>query len=171
MAELSQIGSLQEELLHEHDRCVELIIAIRLLAEAVTLILPNQVPNGDTILAHCAHDLVRLTKRDNRVFITLNDKQRFRDCRGIVEWRQTFEKGPHFWISLVTVLHASKISTVRSSVLQESYEVRWSDNIHGASDAAGVSSRRDQCNVSAIAGTRHHNSIRIEIWLRLDPVE
>src|SRR6266436_3598669 len=113
---------LQQELLDERHRGVELEVLVLLLAEAVALVLRLQVPDRRSLLLQLGHHLLRFRVVDARVVLPLHDEDRLPDAVGVVERRNLRQELAHLRVALVSVLDAAQVAAIGLGVLQEGDE-------------------------------------------------
>src|SRR5215472_1357402 len=163
--------SVQQEFFDEHYGCIETIIAVRFLANAVSFALHREIPDRGAVLPHCVHDLFRFRTRNDRIVFTLNDEQRFGDGSRVVQRCESFEEFTYLGIAFVAILHATKIAAIIGRTLQKCDQTGGTIDVDCAPYALRIVHGRYQRHVASIGCTANHHAVSIEIGLRLDPVK
>ena len=155
----------------EHHGGIELVVHVRLLAEAVAFVLGVEKPDRAAVPADLRHHLLGLAGRDARVVGPLDDEQRLRDPPGVVERGDPLEELGHLWHALVAILDAAQVAPVALGVLQERREVRNPDHIESAADPLVVGRGAGERHEAAIASAGDHDAVGVEIGPAGDPLE
>src|SRR6266511_4020011 len=116
---LPQPRLLEQMVLDELQRREELEVLVLLLAEAVALVLREEVPHGPAVPLYRGDHLLGLGVRHARVVAALDDEHRLRDLAGVREGRDRKKQLAHLRIPLVAVLGAAQVAPVRFGVLEE----------------------------------------------------
>ena len=155
----------------EHHRGVELEVHVRLLAEAVPLVLGIEKPHRAAVSADFRHHLLRLAGGNARVVGSLDDEQRLRDPTGVVERGDPLEELGHLRHALVAVFDAAEVAPVALGVLQERREVGNPDDIEGAADPLVVGRGAGERHEATVAAAGDHDAVGVEIGPGGDPIE
>src|SRR5712691_8981377 len=92
---VEKLCSLEQKLFDKEDRCVRSVISIALLRETVTLILPKDVPDGNSLLCR-RYKLCDVGDGNARIVLTMNDQQRLLNLLRVIERCDPFHEFLHF---------------------------------------------------------------------------
>src|SRR5690348_5481245 len=97
-------------------------VAIRLLLEAVTLVLRGEVPDLASARADLRDHLLRFAGRHARIVETLHDEQRLGDARGIGQRGNALQVGAHLRQPFIAIFRATQRSTIGGRAFEEGHE-------------------------------------------------
>src|SRR5690606_6840451 len=92
-------------------------------AKAVPFAPPHEEPGLGAVLAHGAHDLLRLREGDPRIVLPMGDQERAADPLHVSERRDRREVLAHLRVPLVAVLPPAHAPPVSAGALQEAHEI------------------------------------------------
>lgn len=117
----SEIVVWKEKRLEKPHFCSPEWVDICFLCEYVTFILCNEIVDRNFVFSNLGHDLVWFWKRNSRIIWSCSNKEWFSDFWSIFEWWDFQQEFSRFWITFVSVLLSSQISTILNVLLLVSH--------------------------------------------------
>mmetsp|Transcript_51026 Transcript_51026/g.120869 ORF Transcript_51026/g.120869 Transcript_51026/m.120869 type:complete len:319 (-) Transcript_51026:1165-2121(-) len=161
----------EQELLEERDHRQLVLVCVGFLGEAMPLVAGHHVPHLRPVFAHLISNLLCLGQGHSRIVRALDDEKRSLDLVGVGEGRYAEEPLAHRRVALVSVFHPPELTPVAGSVGEKRNEVGDPHHVDAAADSVAEVDQTRQHHVPPIAPAPHCNPLRVEPWLRCDPIE
>ena len=157
--------------LQEHEDSLLEDVLIFAFPVSVALVQGVHVPDRALFGPQRFDHLDCLCHGDAGVVLPLDNEHRHRDSFYIVQRTDLMKKGAHRRITLIAIFRTTLVPTIVLCVFEKSNEVTDTDVIDDRTQPVTVVHCACQRHVATIAGAIYRNTTRVEVWLRLDPVE